>query len=155
MLNQEVEPIKEEGVKVTAKEYLLQIKEQKQNIRKQEEYIQRLRDSLTIAGISYDKERIQSSPDPDKFAKIFGQIDEEEQRLEDMRTRLINTRVKIINQIHELKDDRYDKLLNYVYVDDLTLKETAQQMSFSYDYIRELHIAALQTFEEMFPLQSA
>lgn len=140
---------------MTAKKYLLQIKEQKQNIRKQEEYIQRLRDSLTIAGISYDKERIQSSPDPDKFAKIFGQIDEEEQRLEDMKTRFVNTRVKIINQIHELKDDRYDKLLNYVYVDDLTLKETSQQMSFSYDYIRELHIAALQTFEEMFPLQSA
>ena len=63
-------------MKVTAKEYLLQIKEQKQNIRKQEEYIQRLRDSLTIAGISYDKERIQSSPDPDKFAKIFGHEDQ-------------------------------------------------------------------------------
>lgn len=140
---------------MTAKEYLLQIKEQKQNIRKQEEYIQRLRDSLTIAGISYDKERIQSSSDPDKFAKIFGQIDEEEQRLEDMKTRFVNTRVKIINQIHELQDVRYEELLNHVYVDDMTLKETAEKMSFSYDYIRELHNTALQTFDVMFPQQSA
>lgn len=155
MLNQEVEPIKEEGVKVTAKEYLLQIKEQKQNIRKQEEYIQRLRDSLTIAGISYDKERIQSSPDPDKFAKIFGQIDEEEQRLEDMRTRLINTRVKIINQIHQIDDSKHQKVLYIVYVDGKNLKKAAQAMCFSYDYVKEIHIAALQAFEQKFLPQSA
>lgn len=155
MLNQEVELIKEEGVKVTAKEYLLQIKEQKQNIRKQEEYIQRLRDSLTIAGISYDKERIQSSPDPDKFAKIFGQIDEEEQRLEDMRTKLINTRVKIINQIHQLADGKHQDVLYLVYVDDKTLKKASQEMCFSYEYVKELHGAALQAFDQKFPPQSA
>jgi DNA-directed RNA polymerase specialized sigma subunit len=155
MLNQEVEPIKEEGVKVTAKEYLLQIKEQKQNIRKQEEYIQRLRDSLTIAGISYDKERIQSSPDPDKFAKIFGQIDEEEQRLEDMKTRFVNTRVKIINQIHQLTEEKHQNVLYLVYVDDKTLKKASQEMCFSYEYVKELHGAALQAFDLMFPPQSA
>ena len=58
---------------MTAKEYLLQIKEQRNDILNQEEYIQRLRDSLGVAGIRYDKERVQSSPEPDKFAKIFGQ----------------------------------------------------------------------------------
>lgn len=142
-------------MKLTAKEYLLQIKEQKQNIRKQEEYIQRLRDSLTIAGISYDKERIQSSPDPDKFAKIFGQIDEEEKRLEDMKTRFVNTRVKIINQIHELDDIKHQDVLYQVYVDDKTLKKASFAMSFSYDYVKELHLAALQAFDQKFPPQSA
>lgn len=141
-------------MKLTAKEYLLQIKEQKQNIRKQEEYIQRLRDSLTIAGISYDKERIQSSPDPDKFAKIFGQIDEEEQRLEDMKTRFVNTRVKIINQIHELDDIKHQDVLYQVYVDDKTLKKASFAMSFSYEYVKELHLAALQAFDQKFPPQS-
>lgn len=140
---------------MTAKEYLLQIKEQKQNIRKQEEYIQRLRDSLTIAGISYDKERIQSSPDPDKFAKIFGQIDEEEKRLEDMKTRFVNTRVKIINQIHELDDIKHQDVLYQVYVDDKTLKKASFAMSFSYEYVKELHLAALQAFDQKFPPQSA
>jgi DNA-directed RNA polymerase specialized sigma subunit len=155
MLNQEVEPIKEEGVKVTAKEYLLQIKEQKQNIRKQEEYIQRLRDSLTIAGISYDKERIQSSPDPDKFAKIFGQIDEEEQKLQQMKDNLALTRVKIINQIHQIDDSKHQKVLYIVYVDGKNLKKAAQAMCFSYDYVKEIHIAALQAFEQKFLPQSA
>ena len=140
---------------MTAKEYLLQIKKQKQNIRKQEEYIQRLRDSLTIAGISYDKERIQSCPDPDKFAKIFGQIDEEEQRLEDMKTRLINTRVKIINQIHQLEDGKHQDVLYLVYVDDKTLKKASQEMCFSYEYVKELHGVALQAFDQKFPPQSA
>lgn len=140
---------------MTAKEYLLQIKEQKQNIRKQEEYIQRLRDSLTIAGISYDKERIQSSPDPDKFVKIFGQIDEEEQRLEDMKTGFVNTRVKIINQIHQLAEEKHQNVLYLVYVDDKTLKKASQEMCFSYEYVKELHGAALQAFDLMFPPQSA
>lgn len=125
---------------------------------KEDAYMQltkRLRDSLTIAGISYDKERIQSSPDPDKFVKIFDQIDEEEQRLEDMKTRFVNTRVKIINQIHELDDIKHQDVLYQVYIDDKTLKKASFAMSFSYEYVKELHLAALQAFEEKFPPQYA
>lgn len=140
---------------MTAKEYLLQIKEQRNDILNQEEYIQRLRDSLGVAGIRYDKERVQSSPEPDKFAKIFGQIDEEEQRLEAMKTRFVNTRVKIINQIHQLEDSKHQNVLYIVYVDGKNLKKAAQAMSFSYEYVKEIHIAALQAFEEKFPPQSA
>ena len=44
---------------VTVKEYLLQIKEQSIKVRRQQEYIQRLKDSLDIAGISYE-EKVQS-----------------------------------------------------------------------------------------------
>lgn len=140
---------------MTAKEYLLQIKEQNKEIRKQQEYIQRLKDSLGIAGIRYDKERVQSSPDPDKFAKIFGQIDEEEQKLDEMKDNLVNIRVKIINQIHQLNNDKYKDVLNLVYVDGKNLKKAASTMCFSYDYVKELHIAALQMFEEKFLPQSA
>lgn len=155
MLNQEVEPIKEEGVKVTAKEYLLQIKEQGNDILNQEEYIQRLRDSLGVAGIRYDKERVQSSPEPDKFAKIFGQIFEEEEKLQQMKDDLALTRVKIINQIHQIEDSKHQKVLYIVYVDGKNLKKAAQAMCFSYDYVKEIHIAALQAFEQKFLPQSA
>ena len=155
MLNQEVESIKEEGVKVTAKEYLLQIKEQRNDILNQEEYIQRLRDSLGVAGIRYDKERVQSSPEPDKFAKIFGQIFEEEEKLQQMKDNLALTRVKIINQIHQIEDSKHQKVLYIVYVDGKNLKKAAQAMCFSYDYVKEIHIAALQAFEQKFLPQSA
>ena len=122
---------------------------------KQQEYIQRLKDSLGIAGISYDKDRVQSSPDPDKFAKIFAEIDEEEERLAMMKRKLTFIRVKIIKQIPELSDDKHKDVLYYVYVDGKNLKKAAQAMCFSYDYVKEIHIAALQAFEEKFPPQSA
>ena len=121
---------------------------------KQEEYIQRLKDSLGIAGIRYDKERVQSSPEPDKFAFIFCQIDEEEERLQIMKNILVHTRVKIINQIHELDDTKHQDVLYLFYVDGKNLKKTSQTMSFSYDYVKELHLAALNSFEEKFPPQS-
>lgn len=140
---------------VTTKEYLLQIKKQGKNILNQEEYIQRLRDSLEVAGIRYDKERVQSSPEPDKFARIFGQIFEEEEKLKQMKDDLALTRVEIINQIHQLEDSKHQNVLYIVYVDGKNLKKAAQAMSFSYEYVKEIHIAALQAFEEKFPPQSA
>lgn len=142
---------------MTAKEYLLQIKEQGNDILNQEEYIQRLRDSLGVAGIRYDKERVQSSPEPepDKFARIFGQIFEEEEKLQQMKDNLALTRVEIINQIHQLAEEKHQKVLYIVYVDGKNLKKAAQAMCFSYDYVKEIHIAALQAFEQKFLPQSA
>ena len=125
---------------MTIKEYLLQIKEQNIKVKKQQEYIQRLKDSLDIAGISYEEEKVQSSVEPDKFAKIFSQIDEEEKILDLMKNTLIKTRVKIINQIQQLDNSKHKDILNIVYVDGKNLRKAAQEMKFSYDYIKEIHI---------------
>ena len=151
MLNQEVEPMKEEGESVTAKEYLLQIKNKNREIRIQEEYIQRLIYSLGIAGIRYDKDRVQSSPEPDVFTKVFAQIDEEQEKLEEMKRSLVVTRIQIINQIHALNDTKYQDVLNYVYVDCKPLKKVANIMNFTYQYIKEVHGQALQEFEKNLP----
>ena len=137
--------------KLTAKEYLLQIENLTNRIKEQEEYIQRLKDSLSIAGISYDKDRVQTSPDPDKFCHIFAQIDEQEKVLEDMKTKLVNVRVKSLNIIHKIEDDRYRRILTTIYVDMRSLKKAANILSFSYDYMKELHQEALNAFSENFP----
>lgn len=137
------------------KDYLFQIKNLNKDIQKTEEHIQALRYSLGIAGINYDKERVQSSPIVDKFAHIFAQIDKQEKVLEDLKTKLIETRVKIINMIHELENDKHRKLLNIVYVDMKSLKIAANKMCFSYDYIKELHLEALDVFFDKFLLQTS
>lgn len=137
-----------------AKDYLLQIKFLNSDIKEQEEYIKRLRDSLGIAGIRYDKEVRRSSAEPDKFAYIFAQIDEQEEILETLKTKLIKIKVEIINRIHTLENEKHRKLLNIVYVDMKSLKKTAKIMCFSYDYIKELHLEALDAFFEKFPPQT-
>lgn len=136
---------------MTAKEYLLQIEDLSNKIKEQEEYIQRLKDSLSIAGINYDKDRVQTSPDPDKFGHVFAQIDEQNTVLDDLKTKLINVRVKALNIIHMLEDERYRKILITVYLDVNSLKKAAKVLSFSYPYIKELHQEALNAFSENFP----
>ena len=93
--------------------------------------------------------------EPDKFAKIFGQIFEEEEKLQQMKDNLALKRVEIINQIHQIEDSKHQKVLYIVYVDGKNLKKAAQAMCFSYDYVKEIHIAALQAFEQKFLPQSA
>ena len=139
---------------LNSKEYLLQIKYLTNDIKEQEDFIQRLKDSLDIAGIRYDKERVQSSPELDKFAYIFAQIDNEEKVLETLKTKLIETKVEIINRIHELEDEKHRRLLNIAYVDMKSLKKAAKIMCFSYDYVKELHLNALNEFSEKFPPQT-
>ena len=129
----------------------MQIKDLHNKIREQEEHIQRLIDSLGIAGISYDKERVQGSPEFDRFAYVFAQIDQEERILESLKTKLIEIKVKIINMIRELENEKHRRLLNIVYVDMKSLKKAANIMCFSYDYIKELHIEALNVFSEKVP----
>lgn len=136
--------------KENAKEYLLQIKDLTKEVKNQEEYIERLKDSLGIIGMQYDKERVQSSSEHDKFAQVFAQIDEQESILEDLKEKLILTKVKIINMIHELENEKYKNLLNIVYVDMKSLKKAASIMCFSYDYVKELHGDALKTFAQKF-----
>lgn len=133
---------------------MLQIKYLNNDIKEQEEFIQRLKDSLGIIGIRYDKEKIQTLAEFDKFAYVFAQIDEQEKVLEGLKTKLIEIKVKIINMIHELEGEKHRKLLNIVYVDMKSLKKAANIMCFSYDYVKELHIEAIDAFSEKFPPQS-
>ena len=42
-----------------------------------------------------------------------------------------------------ISDDRYRVLLQYKYIDGLTLLKTSEKMGYSYDYVRELHGKAL------------
>lgn len=135
---------------MNAKEYLSQIKDMNKRVRIQQEYIERLIYSLGIAGISYDKDRVQSSVDGDKFSKVFAQIDEEKQLLDEMIENLVKLRVKIINEIHELEDDNQQQILYLTYVDCESLKKICNIMNFSYQYVKELHGEALVSFESKF-----
>lgn len=136
---------------MTAKEYLSQVQEKQNQILEQEEYIQRLRATLDVAGIRYDKERVQTSPDPDKIAHTFSKIFEQEEILENMKKAFVDFRIKVIDMIRQIENEIYRKVLNVVYIDGKNLKECAKDIGFSYDYIREIHIQALSAFDTKFP----
>lgn len=136
---------------MTAKEYLMQVKYKHNDIVEQEEYIERLRGSLDIQGIRYDRDKIQSSPEPDRISKMFAIIFEEEAKLEKMKDEFVQFKIKVIQQIHQLDYSVYKHILNYVYIDLMNLKQCSLKIGFSYDYTRELHRKALDAFREKFP----
>lgn len=136
---------------MTAKQYLSQIRYKTEKIAEQKEYIQRLRDSLGIAGIRYDLDKVQTSHSNDKVAEVICKIVDEEERLKQMQESLISFKIQVIDMIKELEKENHRKILNIVYVDMKTLKECSRTIKFSYDYVRELHLEALKAFEEKFP----
>lgn len=134
---------------MTAKEYLLQVKSKYKQIQEQEDYVQRLKDSLDVKAIRYDKEPMSGTPDPYSREHLFIKLIEEEDKLTLMYKEYLNFRIKVIDRIHSLDDYRHRKILYGVYIDFENLKDL--KIGYSYDYIRELHVEALKAFSEKFP----
>jgi hypothetical protein len=89
---------------------------------------------------------VQSSVDLDKFGKVFAQIDEEERRLERMEMDFLRYKVKVIGEIRQVQTDKHRLLLYERYINYKSFKVIAELMSYSYDYILELHGNALAEF---------
>lgn len=133
-----------------AKDYLNQVRFKTERIAEQEEYIQRLRDTIGVSAIRYDKEAVQTSPVGDKIAEVICRIIDEEDKLYKMQDELIQFKLTVIDQIRELDNENHKKVLNTVYVDLHNLKECSQIIGFSYAYVKELHTDALKAFKEKF-----
>lgn len=137
---------------MTGKEYLCEVHEKEKEITAQKEYIEALRNVLESISVKVDSERVQSSSDPDKFGKVFAQIDEEERKLEQMKQDFLMYKVNAITAIKQVQTENYRVLLHEKYINYKSFKEIAVQMKYSYDYILELHRNALIEFEETIQL---
>lgn len=136
-----------EGEIVTGKEYLCAVQDKDKEITAQKEHIEALRSVLESIGVKMGDERVQSTSDPDKFGKIFAQIDEEERKLKQMEEDFVLYKVDVINAIKQVQTEKYRVLLNERYINYKSFKMIAVQMNYSYDYILELHGKALEEFD--------
>ena len=132
-----------------AKKYLLQIEifatkiEQKRQLAK--EYRELAKSS---GGFDYSKERVQTS-------NLGGQIENPviryvalEQEIDEATYMLQLRKDKITGEIHNLEDANHIKILFKRYVECKDLKQVANEMKYTYQYIREEHGQALKEFEE-------
>ena len=131
------------------KEYLNQIQDLEWSIYLNQEAILRIRARLDIKGISYDKDRVQSSPE-DSMPDIVAGLIKLEEKNEAKRDELIYMLDVISGQIDGM-DDVVDKKILYMrYVKGLSLLAIAKEMSYSYDHIRHRHGVALQKFGQKY-----
>lgn len=140
---------------MTAKEYLCNVQDKDKEITAQEEYIDALRSVLDSISVNMNGERVQSTSDPDKFGKIFAQIDEEETKLKQMKEDFLIYKLGVITAIKQVQTDKHRTLLYERYINYKSFKVISVLMNYSYDYTLELHGNALKEFLDMNPLLSS
>lgn len=140
---------------MTVKDYLSQLQDFEEAICEQKEYIKTLRESLTsIGGMEMNPDKVQTSGvDKDKFANVIAKIIEEEKKLKRMEEKFCLLKVQIAEQIHQMDNLLFKKLLKIKYIEWKqfgTIRSVADELGYSYDYTKELHREALCAFERMF-----
>lgn len=131
---------------MTAKAYLQQVKIKDAAIENLLRDKETLKEMLFSLGGCSDGEPVQTSKEYDKFGTIFAKIDEKERELTNAIEELMNLKLKISGQINRLNDERYIKILYKRYLQYQTFEVIAVDMGYSYQYIVELHGAALNQF---------
>lgn len=138
---------------ITGQEELAYIWELQKKVDEQKLYIDELRSALSgVTGISYDKESVQTSVQSDTMGDKFAKIEIAEKKLKELEHSLLNYKVWCIDRIHMMRIGNHQKLLYLVYIDGLTLKQTAERMFWSYEYTKKVHRKALKEYEGIRPL---
>lgn len=135
---------------MTAKTYLRRIAETKWHIQAIEREIRHLRAVYNpLPSPRLDSERVQSTPDASRHpADTWLAL---EQELENEKLNLINMYRATINEIADVHDDTQQRILEARYIEGASLGQIAQQLGYSYDYTKHMHLDALRAFEEAHP----
>lgn len=135
---------------MTGQEELEYIGLLKNKVEEQNLYIESLYGAMTgISGIRYDKDRVQTSVQGDQMTEILVKIEEAREKLKKLEKDLLDYQIGCIDRIHLMKSLDHQKLLYLIYIDGLTLKETASKMCWSYGYTRNKHWIALKEYEHV------
>ena len=139
---------------MTAKEYLQQIWKISEIIKRKKEQICDLRETLRtygLASISYDKDCVQSSPDPDSLLGLIAKIDQKEAELSEEIADLMDRKDLIIGQIMALPNPRHVEILEARYVFLEKWEDISASMQMDLRWVYRLHGRALQSFAEFYP----
>ena len=137
---------------MTPKEYLTIIRKKDDAVDRQLEFIESLKATLTnITAKIGDDIRVQSSSEPDKFAKVFAQIDEENEKLNRLTDEFVDFKAQALERIYKSQNDFHIKLLCHVYIEYMSLVHVAEITGYSYEYILEVHGRALKEFKHLNP----
>lgn len=135
---------------MTAKEYLSQLKLLDLKINQKIEESSALRELVKGRGMAYDGDRVQTSPRNAQEDLIIRYTDLE-QDIDGMIDQYLYLKDRIINEIHQLSDSRFVRILHDHYVPDQSnrvksLEQIAVELDYTYKYVCELHGYALQEF---------
>ena len=135
--------------KLTAKQYLDQLRVINTKINQKMEELADLMTAATSTGaIDYSKDRVQTSPQNAQENRICKYVDLDAEINREI-DEFVDIKHRVTKEIQELNVDYYIKILFKVYVQYKTVKDAANEIGLSYQYVRDLHKKALKAFEEL------
>lgn len=135
--------------KLTAKQYLGQLRVIDTKINQKMEELADLMTAATSTGaIDYSKDRVQTSPQNAQENRIYKYVDLDAEINREI-DEFVDIKHRVTKEIQELNVDYYIKILFKVYVQYKTVKDAANEIGLSYQYVRDLHKKALEAFEEL------
>ena len=136
-----------------AKEYLQQIRKLDRMIDHRIKERDSLRNFDGVSGISYDGDPVQTSPDGSApFERTVEKLIALEEQLDRLIDEFVETRNRIIGEIHGLKNTNHVDLLFKRYVEYKTFEQISVEMHYDYYYTCQMHGQALRDFEMTYNL---
>ena len=132
-----------------AKEYLRQLEDIDTKTKHKLEEIDSLKALASSITACSDGERVQASMSGDKIPKIVAKYVDMENKINEQIDGYIDLRHKIIDEIHNLNNGLYIKILFKRYVEFKSLEEIAVETGYSYQHIRRQHGYALLEFQKV------
>ena len=135
------------------KEYLLQAQKARNRYYRALEDIERIRTLAEgVKAIRYDKDNVQSSPDPDRFAEYMAKLDAAEAKLMKAADEYLTWYTTLREQIDSIEPEIYSDILNLRYIQMLPLWKIAEETGYTIRHVTRLHEYALAAFGRKYVL---
>lgn len=132
---------------MTAKQYLGQLRTLQKHIKVLKEELIRRRTSLESTAAPILSDRVQTSPGGDRFADAIAALADKDIQLEELLRVYSDLRQHIIVQICRMPNELQSSVLRLKYAEGMSLPQVADALHYSEGYIKQVHTAALLSFE--------
>lgn len=132
---------------MTAKEYLSELAEMREDIQAEKELRQEYLEMAASTSAPINEVRVQTSRSDNGKVERYGTLAADiAMKIEQDEQNYYQRQYLIVNQIHALNNVYYIQILFKVYVKFRNIKQAAKEMKMTYHYVIELHKKALAEF---------
>lgn len=129
---------------MTAKEYLQQIEKLNIQINHSIDQLTELK-QFGAKAVDYSVDKVQTSPS-NSMENIVGRWIDMEAKLNNLIDYYVDTKYKVVREIHQLSDIRYIQVLYKRYIEFKSLQKIAKEMDYDYKWLCRIHGSALEEF---------
>lgn len=129
-----------------AREYLWQLKNIDKRIEDKMEEAQRWRDIAENVTAKLNKDKVQTSPKPDKMADAITNAIQYERESQELARKLAEFKNKVSHMIDDIDDIRYYELLKKFFIFDMKYADIQSALDRSYRHVRRELDKAIELF---------